>query len=157
MGRIFRTSVSAYIRNFLYLGCLLFLGMIVVCLVGLKGENKLIGIGFLPFFALGAMSILGFRDVYIDNERLVSKSFLGSYCIRWDEIEHVWFDGSKLNFLVEGHGKRISIPGPVIWAGPDKDEMVVIMRKKFDEISVEPKLNSIRTLLFSNKSAKILN
>jgi len=155
MKRMLTTHMATYLRGFLYLGCLIFLGAAVLCLVGLKGEDKLIGLGFLPFFSLGVTSIVGYGSVSIDNERLISRCWLGSYNIKWNEIEKVWIDGSRLNLILEGQGKRVAIAGPAAWAGPDKSAMIMLMNRKLAEGGIAPELNGLKALLISNRAAKV--
>lgn len=155
MERTLIASTSVYMRGFIYFGCLFFLGAISSCFVLLKGGNKLIGFCFFPFFLIGAVNIFCFGSVSVNNHKLVSRCWLGSYGINWDEIEHVWFDGAKLNILAEGNGKRVAIPGPAILSGQDKKEMVALVRLKLAERGIKPRLSSIKTILLSNKAAKI--
>lgn len=128
----------------------------VACLILPHGWGKLLGVGVLFFFILSVMAAVGFGTVWIDETALEARCILGRYRIRWDEVQRLWHDGSELNLLLEGHGKRVAVPGYSLWKSPDKAEMVDVMTRKLKEYGVESKRSGLKTLLLSNRAAKVL-
>lgn len=132
--------------------------MAVLAVAGLMlphGWGKLLGVGVFLFFVLSVMAAVGFGTVWIDESALEARCILGRYRIRWDEVQRLWRDGSELNLLLEGHGKRVAIPGYSLWRSPDKAAMIEIMTRNLREHGIEPQLCGMKTLLLSNRAAKV--
>jgi len=128
---------------------------IYVGLILIPGWGKLMGVLVLMFFLLFVQTALGFGTVGIDEEALEARCLLGRYRIRWDEIEQMWRDGSELNLTLEGHGKRVAVAGYSLWKSPDKQAMVEIMTRNLKERGIEPRVSTLKTLLISNRAAKV--
>lgn len=127
----------------------------VMCIISIPGWGKLLGVGVLVFFVLAIFMLIGFGTIDLSEEALEARCILGRYRIEWDEIERLWRDNSGLNWVVEGHGKRVAIPGPSLWRSPHKEAMIGIMKRNFVERDIKPQLSEFRTFLLSNGAAKV--
>jgi len=119
------------------------------------GWQKLLGL-FVFFLFIGSIAMaVGFGTVWLNESTLEARCLLGRYRIEWDEIERLWRDNSGLNWVVEGHGKRVAIPGPSLWKSPHKEAMIRIMKRNFVERDIKPQISEYKTFLLSNRAAKI--
>jgi len=87
-------------------------------------QNAGVAIGIISFFIL--LSIYGLIEgngtLEITPEIIIEHKLYGRYGIRWDEIETIrHFVAGDLvtieSMVLEGHHRRLTIPGPRDWAG----------------------------------------
>lgn len=107
-----------------------------------NGETGIVPM-FLPFVALGIYLLLTAPDIVLDQEKILLRSVIGSHRIRWGEVR--WAErGSSGTLVLQGTDKRLVIPPPTKWSGPDKSSMLAAIYAELSRrgLRIVPKLTA---------------
>lgn len=114
---------------------------------------------FLPvnvlFVGLGALVLLIYGDVEIDEEGVTTWIWFGRYFIAWDEIQQVEMDPTGGWLVLSGNNKRLGITGFSTWEGSYKLVMKSIFLYKLEERDIEPKVGGYLTLGIFPKNTRV--
>lgn len=138
-GRTFRVAtmqqkILGWILLLFFLGC---------TILAWRAVETNIAPMFLPFVALGIYLVLTAPDIVVDQEKISLRSVIGSHRIRWGEVQ--WAErGSSGRLVLHGNNKRLVIPPPSKWSGPDKSSMLMAIYAELSRRSIRivPKLTA---------------
>lgn len=119
--------VRATIPSFVaWLGTILFGVGVVGSLVSGEGGGAPI---FLCFGAICVFLIVTTGELSMSEDEVIYESRLGTYKLRWDEIERIEVDSTNTGmiFYSRQKGKRLSVFGPTYWSGPDGESMNALL------------------------------
>ena len=117
---------------------------------------------FTPLFLIMiAMELYFHQFIHMDLNGIYYKSILGSFAIRWDEIEKVVSDTGIYSSAIGiwGKNKRLVVFGPFLWSGKDKENMIYLMVAEFKihDISIKTDKWLLLKTFTSNKNARVKN
>lgn len=117
-----RQRVAGFIATVLFLAC--------ATLAWRSGETDMAP-WFLFFVALGLYAFLTTSEITLDSDKISLRSVIGHYRIRWAEVLYVE-TGVSGTLVLHGIDKRLVLPAPAKWSGPEKSVMLTVL---FAELS----------------------
>jgi hypothetical protein len=96
--------------------------------------------------------ICGPSQFIFDEESVTCKSMLATYSIDWREVNGIGF-GNKGTLVLHGDNKRLLVPPPEKWSGPNKHEAYDLVQKKLKESGLKP--NPCNTAFTFNKNVRV--
>lgn len=119
-GQTFHISIAFWMKALLW-GCLAgALLLLLLVLDGLiAGRDNLMDAGVVILILTLPLLLLFYvfsRNLYMDQERLTERNWLGQYTIRWDEIETMDTDRLFAYVILKGRGKQFTCLGPYYWS-----------------------------------------
>ena len=91
---------------------------------------------FLLFACLGVFLLFMASSIKATSEYISVLSPFAEYRIYWDEVEWVE-EGNQGTLVIHGKGeKRLVLPSPTYWSGPQKSEMFEFMDSKYEDLEI---------------------
>ena len=91
---------------------------------------------FLLFACLGFFLLFMASSIKATSEYISVLSPFAEYRIFWDEVEWVE-EGNQGTLVIHGKGeKRLVLPSPAYWSGPQKSEMFEFMDSKYEDLEI---------------------
>ena len=91
---------------------------------------------FLLFACLGFFLLFMASSIKATSEYISVLSPFAEYRIYWDEVEWVE-EGNQGTLVIHGKDeKRLVLPSPAYWSGPQKSEMFEFMDSKYEDLEI---------------------
>ncbi|GIU00196.1 hypothetical protein TSL6_07020 [Sulfurovum sp. TSL6] len=92
---------------------------------------------FLLFACIGVFLLFMASSIKSTSEYISVLSPFAEYRIYWDEVE--WIEeGNQGTLVIHGKGeKRLVLPSPTYWSGPQKSEMFEFMDSQLENLEIE--------------------
>ncbi len=113
-------------------------------------------IALLPlFFAiLGAIFIANTGSLKVDREKLIRKTLLGRYQMRWDEVRWIEHHEQDSGWLLCGENKQLGIMAPQWCSGEDRELYTALLHTVMYERGITMK-RTLKVLVKWSKNTKI--
>ncbi len=109
---------------------------------------------FLLFASLGVFLLFMASSIKSTYEYISVLSPFTEYRLYWNEVECVE-EGNQGTLVIHGKGeKRLVLPSPAYWSGPQKSEMFEFMDSKFEDLEIT-EVSSISADYKVHKNVKV--
>ncbi len=81
----------------------------------------------LIFGLLGLIIVLNTGSLEVDQFALTRKTLLGTYQMRWDEVERIEHHEQESTILLCGAGRQLAIPSPAYSSGKNWNDYVALL------------------------------
>lgn len=113
---------------------------LLFCLCGaiaaLVEREFIVSIFFATFSTLGLYIILGAGHYEFNDTKLTHHSYFGTWEILWSELSKVEIGEADGSLVLHGTNKRFTISPPNYWSGKDKNDALVFIFKKFEDLGL---------------------
>lgn len=139
-GKTYRVAANRY-RIFGWIIALSLFGLVIFFWRGRDAMGMTPA--FLPFVVFGVYTMLTVPDIVMDQEKILLRSMIGTYRIRWIEVQRAE-RGSSGTLVLYGNNRRLVIPPPSRWSGPEKTSVFAALYAELSRrgIRIVPKLTA---------------
>ena len=109
---------------------------------------------FVPLGVLSILWIMNWGITEFDHEGVRRRTLLGSWRIRWDELERVEIDPMETLLVLEGGKKRLVISGPALWIRSGLREALTMLQAQCEHRGI-PIRHSLRALLKLSRNMRV--
>lgn len=106
--------------------------------------------------ALSCYFLLNVGSTHVDSGSIRYYLPLRSYRIKWSEVQYIEMDAEGASLVFVGENKKLSMNGPRLWTGKDKNDMHKLMDAQIKTYSIEIRQTQ-KALFRRSKNTKVGN
>lgn len=108
----------------------------------------------LGFAAVACYFLLNVGSTHVDSDSIRYYLPFRTYQIRWSEVKYIEMDAEGASLVFVGENKTLSMNGPRLWTGKDKNDLQKLMVAQMKSYSIE--LRQTQKALFRrSKNARV--
>ena len=92
---------------------------------------------FLFLACVAVYLILSTGQIQMNAEAITSRLPLGTFRIRWDEIQTIEYDYKRSSMIFTGWDRRLAISGPITWTGKDRAQMLSLVEQQVQAYRIQ--------------------
>mgnify|MGYP007068282605 CR=1 FL=1 len=108
----------------------------------------------LPFVAVSVLLLLVYGPIGADEKGIWMDGSLEPVGMTWADVKQVRF--GKFQLVLEGDGKRLVLPKPCFWTGPDSGKVLEYIRLLARDYCTPPPPSRIADLVMSRNVLRII-
>jgi Ca2+/Na+ antiporter len=117
-------------------------------------QEILLAIVSLIFAVLGIIFTVNSGSLEVDREKLIRKTLLGRYQMRWDEVKWIEHHEEDSGWLLCGENKQLGIISPFWCSSKDREQYMVLVMSEIHQRKIEMK-RDWRVLFKSSKNTRM--